>query len=146
MHMVSMKYKCPYLDVVWITVQQIWSLLRNIILSSHQRGGPNSKHTKGFGQTKIWSCIPTRPGKKECLWWWKTAATYWYAVLFIPRNSCLYCVYYGVCIQQAVQECGPSEKKNHCTSLGIHYNVSIVSEISCPTEVPCMYSFRKFWE
>jgi hypothetical protein len=24
--------------------------------------------------------------------------------------------------------------------------VSIVSEISCPTEVPCMYSFRKFWE
>jgi hypothetical protein len=57
--MVSIKYKFPYLDAVWvrvhscqITVQQMWRLLRKTNPSSRRRGSTISKHINGLEPNK----------------------------------------------------------------------------------------------
>jgi hypothetical protein len=70
--MVSIKYKCPYLDaaceqVQWceMAVQQMWCLLRKTNSSSRRRPDPISKHINVLERTKIWSWVPTGPETKN---------------------------------------------------------------------------------
>jgi hypothetical protein len=87
MSMVSMKNKCPYLDAVWvrvyqcwITVLQMWGLVRKTNPSFRWREGPIFKHINGLGTKENLVMSPDGARNQEQLCWREPAAIYCYAL------------------------------------------------------------------
>jgi hypothetical protein len=122
MRMVSVKYKCPYPDAVWvrvhlwwITVPQMWRLLRKTNLSSRRRGDP--RHINGIGTNKNLIMGPDGDRNQERLCWRRPAAICCYVMLFFESFMLP-----SVLLRITVRETEPSSRRRggHISNVSGH--------------------------